>query len=160
VASGIAPSPAARRARATASAVCRAVPDGASTLSGWCSSTTSTDSKHRAEREVRGHQHADAGVRGEVRLDPAQRLRRPPGGADDRVHALGDQGPHVRLRRGRDREVHGHARARGGDPADVVAVVEHRDQVQVGRRLDGRHDRPAHAPGRAQHGHGSLLAAR
>ena len=37
-------SPASRRAAAISSAVRRAVPDGASALSGWCSSTTSTDS--------------------------------------------------------------------------------------------------------------------
>ena len=37
--------PASRRAAATSCAVRRAVPEGASALSGWCSSTTSTDSK-------------------------------------------------------------------------------------------------------------------
>ena len=50
VASGTGPRPAAARAAAIAEAVCRAVPDGASTLSGWCSSITSTDSNQRAAR--------------------------------------------------------------------------------------------------------------
>ena len=40
--------PASRRAAAISSAVRRAVPLGASALSGWCSSTISTDSKNRA----------------------------------------------------------------------------------------------------------------
>ncbi len=44
VASGTGPNPASRRAAATSSAVRRAVPLGASALSGWCSSTISTDS--------------------------------------------------------------------------------------------------------------------
>ena len=44
VASGTGPSPASRRAAATSYAVRRAVPEGASALSGWCSSTISTDS--------------------------------------------------------------------------------------------------------------------
>ena len=44
VASGIGPQPAARRASAITPAVYRAVPLGASTLSGWCSSMISTDS--------------------------------------------------------------------------------------------------------------------
>ena len=44
VASGIGAEPASRRAAAMSSAVRRAVPKGASALSGWCSSTTSTDS--------------------------------------------------------------------------------------------------------------------
>ena len=48
VASGTGGSPASRRAAATSSAVRRAVPEGASALSGWCSSTTSTDSKYGA----------------------------------------------------------------------------------------------------------------
>ncbi len=45
VASGLAPRPAAARERAIAWAVCVAVPLGASTLFGWCSSMTSADSK-------------------------------------------------------------------------------------------------------------------
>src|SRR4051812_33375592 len=48
VASGDGGRPAARRAAATRRAVRTAVPDGASTLLGWCSSTTSTDGKNRA----------------------------------------------------------------------------------------------------------------
>ena len=48
MASGIGPTPASTRAFATARAVAAAVPDGASTLSGWCSSTISTDSNHGA----------------------------------------------------------------------------------------------------------------
>ena len=44
VASGTGPRPASRRAAAISCAVRRAVPDGASALSGWCSSTISTDS--------------------------------------------------------------------------------------------------------------------
>ena len=48
VASGIAPRPAAARACAIARAVAAAVPEGASTLRGWCSSTISADSKKRA----------------------------------------------------------------------------------------------------------------
>ena len=41
---GHGPDPASRRAAAISSAVRRAVPEGASALSGWCSSITSTDS--------------------------------------------------------------------------------------------------------------------
>src|SRR3954452_4368143 len=48
VASGDGGTPAARRAAATSRAVRTAVPDGASTLLGWCSSTTSTEGKNRA----------------------------------------------------------------------------------------------------------------
>ncbi len=48
VASGTAPRPASARAAATRAAVRAAVPEGASTLLGWCSSTISTDSKNRA----------------------------------------------------------------------------------------------------------------
>jgi hypothetical protein len=48
VASGMGALPASRRAAAIISAVRRAVPEGASALSGWCSSTTSTDSKKGA----------------------------------------------------------------------------------------------------------------
>ena len=44
VAYGTGPRPASRRAAATSSAVRRAVPLGASALSGWCSSMISTDS--------------------------------------------------------------------------------------------------------------------
>ena len=63
------------RAAATACAVWRAVPDGASTLSGWCSSTISTDSKYGAASaanrmsrtapiaEVGRDDHADPGRR-------------------------------------------------------------------------------------------------
>ena len=48
VASGMGSLPASRRAAAITSAVRRAVPEGASALSGWCSSMTSTDSKKGA----------------------------------------------------------------------------------------------------------------
>ena len=48
VASGTSPRPAAPRARAMPRAVAMAVPEGASTLSGWCISTTSADSKKGA----------------------------------------------------------------------------------------------------------------
>ena len=44
VASGTSPRPASARAAATSRAVRAAVPDGASTFCGWCSSTISTDS--------------------------------------------------------------------------------------------------------------------
>ena len=44
VASGTAGRPASRRAAAITCAVLVAVPEGASSLSGWCSSMTSTDS--------------------------------------------------------------------------------------------------------------------
>ena len=44
VASGTSPRPASERAAAISRAVRAAVPDGASTLAGWCSSITSTDS--------------------------------------------------------------------------------------------------------------------
>lgn len=48
VASGCGAQPASARAAAISCAVRVAVPDGASTLFGWCSSTTSADSKKRA----------------------------------------------------------------------------------------------------------------
>src|SRR5215831_3967981 len=48
VASGLAPRPAAARAPEIIAAVLAAVPDGASTLPAWCSSTTSAESKNRA----------------------------------------------------------------------------------------------------------------
>ena len=48
MASGTDPSPAAARSAASSDAVRAAVPDGASTLPAWCSSTTSTESKNRA----------------------------------------------------------------------------------------------------------------
>ena len=48
VASGMSGLPASARAAATSCAVRVAVPEGASTLCGWCSSTISTDSKYGA----------------------------------------------------------------------------------------------------------------
>ena len=48
MASGWAPRPAAARARAMPSAVCTAVPEGASFLFGWWNSTTSAESKYGA----------------------------------------------------------------------------------------------------------------
>src|ERR1017187_4626488 len=48
VASGEGPRPEARRASAISDAVRAAVPDGASTLRAWCSSTISAESKNRA----------------------------------------------------------------------------------------------------------------
>ena len=92
-----------RRAAAISSAVRRAVPDGASALSGWCSSTTSTDSKNgaawAAKRIIR---IAPMEKLGAIRT-PGPRARRPShvaqlvepgvveaGGADDGVDAVLD----------------------------------------------------------------------
>ena len=103
VASGIGALPASRRAAAISSAVRRAVPDGASALSGWCSSTTSTDSKNGAAwaakriiriapmREVGGDQDADARARRRARSSSwSSRASVEAGGADDRVDAVLD----------------------------------------------------------------------
>ena len=55
------------RAAAISWAVRRAVPLGASTLFGWCSSTISTESKYR--RGLRGEPHHQHGADAEVRCD-------------------------------------------------------------------------------------------
>ena len=74
--------------------------EGASALSGWCSSMTSTDSKngaaccgephhqHRADREVRRDEHADAGRVGQPGATGRQPRVVEAGGADDGVDAV------------------------------------------------------------------------
>ena len=153
VASGHGPSPAAARAAAIAAAVCRAVPDGASTLSGWCSSIDldglepagglrrERHRQHGAEREVRGDQHADAGPVGQVVAHAGQRLVVPAGGADDQVDPGVDERVHVALGGRRDREVDGDLRTGVDDRRQVLVGVDRGDQLQVGGLLHGADDR-------------------
>ena len=94
--------PASRRAAATSSAVRRAVPDGASALSGWCSSTISTDSKNGAAsaanriistapiEKLGATSTPTCGRVGEQRAQRSQPLLVEPGRADHRVDAVLD----------------------------------------------------------------------
>ena len=153
-----------------ADAVCRAVPEGASTLSGWCSSITSTDSNQRAARaanamastapsaKLGATTHADARAVRQVVAHARERLVGPARGADDQVDARVDQRVHVALGGRRDREVDRDLGTGVGDQLQVGAGVERGDELQVGGGLDGGHDGRSHAARRTQHGHPDALA--
>ena len=178
VASGIGALPASRRAAAMSSAVRRAVPDGASALSGWCSSTTSTDSKNgaacAANRIIRIAPMEKLGAistpdRGASPSQLAQLVQTrvvEARGADDRVDAVLDAEGEVVHHHVGVREVDDRLRPGRDQGADVVAGVDLRHQLHVRGRLDRRTDLRADLAARTQDTdqqlltHGSNLASK
>ena len=163
VASGIGALPASRRAAAISSAVRRAVPDGASALSGWCSSTTSTDSKNgaacAAKRIIRiapmeklgAISTPTPGRVGEPGLELVEPGLVEAGRADDGVDAVLDAEAQVVHHHVGVGEVHDHLGARPGELLDVVTGVDRGHQLGVGGRLDGPADLRADLAAGAQH---------
>ena len=154
--------PAARRAAAISSAVRRAVPEGASALSGWCSSTTSTDSKKGAAWAAkRIIKIAPMEKLGAIRT-PTRRVGEPllelvepgpveAGGADHRVDAVLDAEAQVVHHHVGVGEVDDDLCARPDELLDVVTRVDGGDQLGVGRRVDGPADLRADLAARAEH---------
>src|SRR5690606_5311938 len=89
----------------------------------------------RADREVRGDEHADRAPRSvdllELGTHPPERLLGPPCRADDGVHTQVDEGAYVRLGHVRDREVDGDLGAR------VTVRAPGAAQRAVGRAAGG-----------------------
>ena len=164
VASGLAGRPAAARSAEISCAVRTAVPDGASTLSGWCSSMISTDSKYRealaAKAEARTEPSAKFGaIRTPTPGWPARSswsrpslLRIPAGGAHNGVHAVFDGEADVRLGALGDRQVHHDPGSGVDEGVQGIVPAQRGDKLQVRGGLDGLHGFGAHAPVRAQHG--------
>jgi hypothetical protein len=114
--------------------------------------------EHGGQAEVRRDQHPEPAFRA-VRVQPrrvlgdaATRGVVPPGGAHDGVRAGVQHGVHVGLGRRRHGEIDGHVGARQVRGVHGVARVEARDELQVGRRVDGGTGLGAHTAGGSEDG--------
>ncbi len=107
--------------------------------------------EHRAEREVRGHDHPDVGLVGQPRGHPVEPGLGEPRRADDHIDSLVDTPVHVVHHHIGCGEVDNHLGAGIGDIEQPIAVVDHGDEFEVGRGVDRLGDLAAHAPASAQH---------